>query len=305
MKRFLYVTIVLACSFMSYAQSTTPSEHLNIDLSLKVIKAHNVTHITIPFKENPKRNKVPLDYWSPKKHNPFKEHLITYPFKITFNDTTFHSPIRRNKVITSRYGWRRGRAHKGIDIDLITGDSVFAVLDGVVRLSKYSGGFGRAIVIRHENHIETTYAHLSKLVVKPNDLVKKGQLIGFGGNTGRSRGSHLHFEMSYYGVAINPEYFFDFDASNKIKANTLWVTQKWTQPLFHNSRKPSKIELLTSESDALNSLQKKPQLYIVKRGDTLSEISRKTQIPMAAICKLNKIKRHSTLRIGQRLIIAI
>ena len=121
----------------------------------------------------------------PDRSNPFKDVKVEYPFKITFKDSTFASPVKRRKVVTSRYGWRWGKPHRGIDIDLITGDKVMAMFDGKVRYVKYVLGHGQTVVIRHDNGLETIYSHLSRQLVKPNQIVKKGEVIGKGGRTGK------------------------------------------------------------------------------------------------------------------------
>lgn len=118
-----------------------------------------------------------------------------------------------HKIVTSKYGYRPkfGRFHKGVDVKLYIGDTVVSAFDGVVRVVKYDPkGYGNYIVVRHPNGLETIYGHLSKHLVHVNDVVKSGEAIGLGGNTGRSTGSHLHFETRIVGVAINPELMFDF-----------------------------------------------------------------------------------------------
>lgn len=122
-----------------------------------------------------------------------------------------------NGKITSRFGWRKGRHHSGTDIDLVTGDHVVSAFDGVVRISKYLGGYGNVVIVRHYNGLETLYAHLSRREVKPGDKVKAGELLGLGGSTGRSTGSHLHFEVWYKGLKIDPEYFIDFSNASLTK----------------------------------------------------------------------------------------
>ena len=117
----------------------------------------------------------------------------------------------RDGVVTSRYGYRKGRYHNGIDINLDTGDTVVAAFSGKVRYARYNdSGFGNLVIIRHYNGLETFYAHLSKLIVVPNQEVKAGDPIGLGGNTGRSFGAHLHFETRFYDAPINPEEIIDF-----------------------------------------------------------------------------------------------
>ena len=122
----------------------------------------------------------------------------------------FHMPTP-SRVITSNFGRRWGRRHQGLDIKVYIGDTIRAAFSGKVRVVKYDGnGYGKYIVIRHNNGLETIYGHLSKQTVSPNQTVRAGQPIGLGGNTGRSTGSHLHFETRLAGVALNPALFFDF-----------------------------------------------------------------------------------------------
>ncbi|RED49461.1 M23 family metallopeptidase [Seonamhaeicola aphaedonensis] len=242
-------------------------------------------------------------FWSHTVYNPYKEIKMEFPLKLTFKDSTYGSPIGKHKIVTSRYGWRRGREHKGIDIDLITGDSIFAMFDGVVRMSRYTSGHGRTVVVRHYNGLETVYAHLSKYGVKENDTVYKGDYLGKGGTSGNARGSHLHLVINYKGVSINPEYLFKFDANNTIRSKELWVTKKWTQPVFHNSKRQSPIKPLLTREEALASLIKQRSIYVVKPGDTLSRISANNNVTIASICKLNSIRKSSVIKIGQKLLI--
>ncbi|WP_282135893.1 M23 family metallopeptidase [Seonamhaeicola maritimus] len=246
---------------------------------------------------------IKSEYWDHTVYNPYKEVKLQFPLQIQFDDSTYFSPIGKHKVVTSRYGWRRGRPHKGIDIDLITGDSIFAMFDGVVRMSRYTSGHGRTVVVRHYNGLETVYAHLSKYGIKENDTVAKGAYLGKGGTSGNARGSHLHLVINYQGMSINPEYLFRFDDNNAIRAKELWVTKKWTQPLFHNSKRQSQIKPLLSEQEAIASLIKQRSIYVVRSGDTLSRISKNNNVTVASICKVNHIRRNSVIKIGQKLLI--
>ncbi|TBN17954.1 LysM peptidoglycan-binding domain-containing protein [Hyunsoonleella pacifica] len=244
------------------------------------------------------------EYWISTVYNPYKyAEDLKFPLKLTFEDSTYAPPIKKKKIVTSRYGWRYGRPHKGIDIDLITGDSIYSMFGGIVRMARYTRGHGRTVVVRHYNGLETVYAHLSKYDVKENDTVAKGGYLGKGGVSGNARGSHLHLVVNYKGTSINPEYIFNFDSSNTIRAQEIWVTKKWTQPIAHNSKKQSKIKPLLTEEDALASLVKQRSIYIVKPGDTLSRISKRNEVTIASLCKVNTIRRNSVLRIGQQLVI--
>ncbi|MDU8887076.1 M23 family metallopeptidase [Yeosuana sp. MJ-SS3] len=246
---------------------------------------------------------IKAEYWDNTKYNPYQDVELIFPLRIRFDDSSYTSPIGIDKVVTSRFGWRRGRGHKGIDIDLVTGDSIYTMFDGIVRFARYNTGHGKTVVVRHYNGLETTYAHLSKYAVKENDTVKAGDFLGHGGATGNARGSHLHLVINYKGISINPEYLFDFDDDNTIRAQELWVTKKWTRPAYHNSRRQSKIVPLLSEEEAIASLEKQREVYIVKPGDTLSRISLRNNVTIRSICTTNAIRKNSVLRVGQKLII--
>lgn len=248
---------------------------------------------------------IKADFWDTTVYDPYKNSISEFPFNIQFKDSTYASPVSHKKVITSRYGWRRGRPHKGIDIDLVTGDSVVSMFNGIVRFARYSRGHGKTIVVRHYNGLETTYAHLSHIAVKANDSVSKGQYIGKGGNTGRSSGSHLHLNVSYNGQYIHPEYLFNFDETNTMRSQNIWVTRKWTRPSFHNAKRLSKLALHETKEDALASLVKQRKVYVVRKGDTLSRISARNNTSITSICRTNKIQRNATLKIGQKLILEL
>jgi murein DD-endopeptidase MepM/ murein hydrolase activator NlpD len=204
--------------------------------------------------------------------------------------------------VTSRYGYRKGRYHNGIDINLNTGDTVRACWSGKVRYAKWNnGGFGNLVIIRHYNGLETFYAHLSKLMVAPNSDVKAGDVIGLGGNTGRSYGSHLHFEVRFYDAPINPEEIIDV-ANKTVKDQNLFVHKG----IFRPGAKPSDYyqgdghgtEVASVAKPVSNSTRK---YYRVKSGDTLSEIATKNHTTITKICQLNGIRRTTTLQIGRQL----
>ncbi len=242
------------------------------------------------------------EFWSQTRVNPYRD-KITLPsyFPLYFDQMTFTPPIDGKMVITSRYGRRRRGPHKGIDIDLVTGDFVRSVLPGKVRLVGYSSGHGKTVVVRHAHDVETVYAHLSGYAVRVNDVVKEGQIIGFGGNTGRSRGSHLHLEVRYKGVCIHPEYVFNFDGTNTINGQELWVSSNWRNPRNHSSYHKSKITPLTNEEQAIAFEANQPKYYRIRKGDTLSKIARKNNLYLKEICRMNGLSTSSVLRIGKML----
>ncbi|WP_248722920.1 M23 family metallopeptidase [Seonamhaeicola sp. ML3] len=297
--KYSIASILLALTLSVYGQRPLK----DIDVFTKAFENIQIASYTPDDSLVTTQPDIKADYWDNTVYSPYKNAVLEFPFQIKFRDSLYHAPIHKDKVVTSRFGWRWGRAHKGIDIDLITGDSVYAILDGIVRMARYTSGHGRTVVIRHFNGLETVYAHLSSYGVKENDTVFKGSYLGKGGNSGRSRGSHLHLGVNYKGIAINPEYLFEFSETNKIRSQELWVTEKWTQAIFHSSKRKSKLELLTTEDEALASLIKQKSIYVVKPGDTLSRISRTNNVSIAAICKLNHIKYNTVIKIGQKLVI--
>ena len=101
--------------------------------------------------------------------------------------------------------------HYGVDLKAEIGDTIRSSFEGKVRITRFNrDGYGFYVIIRHPNGIETLYGHLSKFLVKENQYVKAGQPIALSGNTGRSTGPHLHYEMRYMGRAMNPEKLVDF-----------------------------------------------------------------------------------------------
>ena len=135
----------------------------------------------------------------------------------------------KNYKLTSKFGLRsdpfgRGRrAHKGLDMAGPVGTPIYATADGIVGRSQWVRGYGKYIEINHGNNIQTRYGHMSRLNVKANARVKAGDLIGFMGSTGRSTGSHLHYEVRIGGQAVNPVPFMrsnDFLVAQKLNPQT-------------------------------------------------------------------------------------
>jgi len=187
-------------------------------------------------------------------------------------------------AVVSRFGWRRYRYHYGTDLKGTTGDSICCVFDGIVRIAVRNKTYGNVIIVRHYNGLETFYAHCSKLLVSPNQEVKAGELIGLIGNTGRSKGSHLHFESRYKGAAFNPEYMIDFE-NKRLVSDTLVLTKETFN--YKNSYSSS-----TASSGA--------KYHRVKSGETLSSIAKKYRTSVANIKKINGLKSDA-IRAGQTL----
>lgn len=209
------------------------------------------------------------------------------------------APMASNRI-NSNFGYRRYRWHHGTDLDLDTGDPIYAVFDGIIRVKKYGRGFGNHIVIRHSNGLETVYGHLSATDVEVGDYVKAGQMIGKGGSTGRSTGPHLHFEMRYEGNSIDPATIFDFE-KNEIKLKDFELTAANFKHLGARVNSTHTHED-DGEDDADETHSVRRVVYHkIKSGDSLWKISRQYGVTISSICKLNNISTRANLRLGRRL----
>lgn len=184
--------------------------------------------------------------------------------------------------VTSAYGWRRYRMHKGTDIKVQIGDSIRAAWSGQVRIVGWDPrGYGYYVVIRHDNGLETIYGHLSRPLVDEYEKVPAGFVIGLGGNTGRSTGSHLHWEIRYLGEAMNPASFVDFSTGQLKNADEYVIGIK--------AMKQARAE------------QAAMKYHKVRSGDTLSGIAKKYGTTVKRLCQLNNIKETKILQIGMKI----
>lgn len=216
-------------------------------------------------------------------------------------DCGFVLPFKGN--VTSEFGWRKRRPHYGTDIDLETGDTVVAAFDGMIRIAKLNRSYGNVVIIRHNNGLETVYAHLSKILVEAGQKIEAGQQIGLGGNTGHSFGAHLHFEMRYLGQAMDTEDFIDF-ATGTLKKNECMITKadvenKYDLRSLHTRHKKDLNYARSTNGGKASG--GKGRIYKVKNGDTLGRIAQRNHTTIKAICKKNGIKQNKVLRPGQKL----
>ena len=214
-----------------------------------------------------------------------------------------------NRVVTSNFGARWGRRHKGIDVKVYIGDTIRAAFSGKVRMVKYeAGGYGKYVVIRHGNGLETIYGHMSKHLVAEDEIVEAGQPIGLGGNTGRSTGSHLHFETRLCGVALNPALMFDFKNQDVVGDYYMFYRDTYQKESIVANRlrgvggkgnidADEDTELAIAAPAA--TYAKDVKFHKVKRGETLASIARKRGTTIDEICRLNRIGRNIRLMPGQ------
>ena len=223
-------------------------------------------------------------------------------FRISLKDFCMPTDSR---VLTSNFGSRWGRQHKGLDIKVYIGDTIRAAFDGRVRVVRYEGrGYGKYVVIRHDNGLETYYAHLSKQLVSEDQDVRAGDPIGLGGNTGRSTGSHLHFETRLCGMALNPALMFDFRNQDVVddyftfhKSSYQRESQIATRLRGANVGSGEDVELATAAPAA--SYAQESRFHKVKKGETLFSIAKKRGTTVDTIMKLNHLKKNAKLKAGQ------
>ena len=237
-----------------------------------------------------------------------RETTLPDTFRISLKDFCMPTDSR---LITSNFGARWGRQHKGLDIKVYIGDTIRAAFSGKVRVVRYEGrGYGKYVVIRHYNGLETIYGHMSKQLVEEDQEVRAGDPIGLGGNTGRSTGSHLHFETRLCGVALNPALMFDFRNQDVIDDYYIFRKSSYKREsvVANRLRGVGGTSIRTNEADEdvelataapAASYAQDSHFHKVKRGETLYSIAKHRGTTVSAIMKLNHLKKNAKLRAGQ------
>ena len=225
----------------------------------------------------------------------------------------FHMPTE-NRLVTSHFGYRKTfhRNHYGTDIKVYVGDTIRAAFSGKIRVVAYEGkGYGRYVIIRHSNGLETLYGHMSKQLVKEDQMVRAGDPIGLGGNTGRSTGAHLHFETRFLGKFIDPEKMFNFEMQDVkgdcylfrangncvlMNGNTVLAVNE-TEEVAENKEEESRN--FQQQKIAVQKAKPRTHIHKVQKGESLSSIAKKYKTSVSELCRLNGITQKSTLRVGQ------
>ena len=276
----------------------TANEHIKV-----ILHADNTWH----YYKTPEYQQVAGVYdanWEDNSTNPYRIEQKDLPdeWAIWLVDSLdqYHCPFQGSVYHRGKFGVRRGRRHQGVDLPLKTGDPIYAAFTGKVRVSKYWGAFGNLVIIRHDNGIETFYAHLSKRYVEVGDWVNAGDVIGLGGSTGRSTGPHLHFETRYNGFAFDPQWLIDFE--NGLLRHRLFVLKKKYFNIYSNYEQDFDDEIKNEEDDKKEDAEREAmRWYTIKSGDTLGRIAINNGTTVNAICKLNGIKPTTTLKIGRKI----
>ena len=242
---------------------------------------------------------APSSMLYPEWSNKYAHRETALPDSFRINLRGFHMPCD-SRVVTSNFGARWGRMHKGTDIKVYIGDTIRAAFSGKVRIVRYeAAGYGKYVVIRHNNGLETVYGHMSAWLVEENQTVKAGQPIGLGGNTGRSTGSHLHFETRLCGVAINPTTFFDFVNQDVVADSYLFKKANYRRELASASRNARNSSRQQGASESMDSENTVTHYHKVVAGETLSSIARKRNTTIDQICRMNHISKNVKVRPGQ------
>jgi murein DD-endopeptidase MepM/ murein hydrolase activator NlpD len=244
------------------------------------------------------------EYWSSVGANPYAIELSDMPaqWSIWCVDSLdqYHCPYQGEVYYRGKFGMRRGRRHQGVDLPLKKGDPIYATFTGKVRISKYWGAYGNVVVIRHENGIETFYAHLSERLVEAEQWVNAGEVIGYGGSTGRSTGPHLHFETRYKGFAFDPQWLIDFKTGEL--RHRLFVLKKKYFNIYSNYEQDFDDEAKNEEEDKKEDAEREAmRWYTIKSGDTLGAIAIRNNTTVKELCRLNGITTKTVLKIGRKI----
>lgn len=225
-------------------------------------------------------SRVAFDYPSSLSENDSIVVLLLRQDKDDYQHPLGEKSLRRYfGWVTSPFGWRDGRAHNGVDLELHHWDSIYNMFPGKVRMARNYAGFGKVVVVRHNNGLETLYAHMSKIRVKEGDVVQPGQLLGHGGQTGNASGTHLHLEMRFKGVPLNPSHIVSF-TNRDLHADTLVLKKVKSRYIAY----PFGTEFHT-----------------VQRGEYPYRVAKRYGIPIESLCEWNNITNKTRLIVGQKL----
>lgn len=295
--RALAVAFAMSACGMSLSAQDLMARQSPVDYRTKAVDSVAIERILETEKDIAPAGLDLYSSWNTTTAHCYAKEAVPETFKIDLRG--FHMPTPSRKV-TSNYGYRPSfrRVHKGLDIKVYTGDTISAAFDGKVRVVNYeAAGYGYYVVIRHDNGLETIYGHLSKQLVKTNDVVKAGDPIGLGGNTGRSYGSHLHFETRLLGVAINPALLFDFE--NQDVTGDYFVFNSSDFGQGSTSVASASNSGRSSSRSARSGSSGGGHFYKVKKGESLYSIASKLGISLNKLCATNRISKKSKIRPGQ------
>lgn len=308
------LTVAFATASLTAAGQDRLADVAPIDRKLHAIDSLAIVHLA----EAEQAFTMPAESLYPTWNNQYTTNYgVEIPRNYKIDLRGFHMPTD-SRLVTSSFGYRRRfrRQHYGTDIKVYVGDTIRAAFSGKVRIVAYERkGYGYYVLIRHQNGLETLYGHMSKQLVKEDQVVKAGEPIGLGGNTGRSFGSHLHFETRFLGQFINPEKLFNF-AQQDIQGDFFVYQSRGNGKLMAAANvMGGEAEISEEEAKELEKeeesrefqqqriaqQQEKPRskVHKVRSGESLYTIARKYGTTVDRICRVNGITKKAILRPGQ------
>ena len=293
------ITAIMALATIHTTAQDLLARQAPVDKKMKAVDTLALRNIV-----QREQNEAPSAQLYKEWNNRYAHRATELPDSFNINLRHFCMPTT-SRIITSNFGSRWGRMHKGLDIKVYIGDTIRAAFDGKVRIVRYeAGGYGNYVVIRHHNGLETIYGHMSKQLVNEDETVHAGDPIGLGGNTGRSTGSHLHFETRLCGVALNPALMFDFKNQDVTGDNYLFRRSTYDRESLIATRNRGKNDDMASASNSESKVgdnieSGEVRYHKVARGETLSSIARKRGTTIEQICKLNHISKSQRVKPGQ------
>lgn len=308
----LALTVLIALSSEPVFAQDLLARQAPVDRRAKRLDSVEVKALTERENTHTPAAQIYGDEWD----NRYAHRATELPDSFVINLRHFCMPTP-SRVITSDFGSRWGRQHKGLDIKVYIGDTIRSAFSGKVRIVRYEAkGYGNYIVIRHPNGLETIYGHLSKHLVTENQVVRAGEPIGLGGNTGRSTGSHLHFETRLCGVALNPALFFDFRNQDITGDNYIFLKDRYESDSQLATLERGKVNGGSytrdqvygevgrynekAEEAATQNAANAPErvYYKVQNGETLASIAKKVGVSVDAICRLNGFRKDQRVKAG-------
>ena len=308
----LALTVLIALSSEPVFAQDLLARQAPVDRRAKRLDSIEVKALTERENTHTPAAQIYGDEWD----NRYAHRATELPDSFVINLRHFCMPTP-SRVITSDFGSRWGRQHKGLDIKVYIGDTIRSAFSGKVRIVRYEAkGYGNYIVIRHPNGLETIYGHLSKHLVTENQVVRAGEPIGLGGNTGRSTGSHLHFETRLCGVALNPALFFDFRNQDITGDNYIFLKDRYESDSQLATLERGKVNGGSytrdqvygevgrynekAEEAATQNAANAPErvYYKVQNGETLASIAKKVGVSVDAICRLNGFRKDQRVKAG-------
>ena len=308
--RIIATVVILLITALPAAAQDLLARQAPVDRKMKAVDTLVLKRLV--SRENEQTPGLELyEDWSNKYAH--KEENVPDSFLINLRHFCMPTPSR---VVTSNFGARWGRQHKGLDIKVYTGDTIRAAFSGKVRIVRYdAGGYGKFVVIRHNNGLETIYGHLSAQLVEEDQNVRAGDVIGLGGSTGRSTGSHLHFETRLCGVAINPAILFDFRNQDVVadtymfRKSTFMKESAQANALrgvvgnggYTREQVTGEQEVSAAKGNSSRQAQQETgdvRYHKVAKGETLYSIAREMGISVDELCRLNHISKSKKIRAG-------